>query len=237
MPTVVTIGIYGFTDGAFLEALRAADVRMLIDVRQRRGVRGREYSWANSNRLQGALAEAGIEYRHRKDLATTTELRRLQYEEDAKLGVGQRSRVELAPVVRRRYEDEVLGEVDLARLVDELAPKRLPLCCAWSEIRPRATARSSPSISRTSTASRCDTSSHHQTTPTAPACQPGPRDHPIAVLTESELGVRAGRSPARVVDGARSSSGWLAAGGPRRACGLPRRLIRISSPPAARSMS
>jgi uncharacterized protein (DUF488 family) len=120
MPTVVTIGVYGFTRDGFLDALKGADVRALIDVRQRRGVRGGEYSWANSNRLRAALAEAGVEYRHRKDLATTTEIRRLQYEEDAKLGVGQRSRVELAPAVRRRYEDEVLGEVDLAPLVDGL---------------------------------------------------------------------------------------------------------------------
>jgi uncharacterized protein (DUF488 family) len=120
MPTVVTIGVYGFTREGFLEALRGADVRALIDVRQRRGLRGSEYSWANSNRLQAVLAEAGVEYRHRKDLATTTEIRRLQYEEDAKRGVGQRSRVELAPAVRRRYEDEVLGEVDLAPLVDGL---------------------------------------------------------------------------------------------------------------------
>jgi uncharacterized protein (DUF488 family) len=122
MPSVVTIGVYGFTLDEFLEALGSADVRALVDVRQRRGVRGTEYSWANSNRLQAALAEVGVEYRHRKDLATTTELRRLQYEEDAKLGVGQRSRVELAPAVRRRYEDEVLGNVDLAELVAGLAP-------------------------------------------------------------------------------------------------------------------
>ena len=33
-----------------------ADVRLLLDVRQRRGVRGPEYAWANSQRLQAALA-------------------------------------------------------------------------------------------------------------------------------------------------------------------------------------
>jgi SnoaL-like domain len=60
------------------------------------------------------------------------------------------------------------------------------------------------------------------------------KSHPV--LGVSELGERAGRSTGRAVDCARSSSGWLAAGGPRRACGLPRRLIRISSPAAARSM-
>jgi uncharacterized protein (DUF488 family) len=35
---VVTIGVYGWTLGQFLEALRAVDVRVLFDVRQRRCV-------------------------------------------------------------------------------------------------------------------------------------------------------------------------------------------------------
>ena len=76
---------------------------VLLDVRQRRGVRGSEYAWANSARLQAALAGAGIEYRHHKELAPTTELRRLQYREDDRQGVGKRSRSELAPEYRERY--------------------------------------------------------------------------------------------------------------------------------------
>jgi uncharacterized protein (DUF488 family) len=120
MPRVATIGVYGFTGATFLSALRTADVRLLIDVRQRRGVRGSEYSWANSRRLQAALAEAGIEYEHHRELAPTTELRRLQYVEDARLGVGKRSRVELAPEYTRRYTDEILDHVDLEPIVAEL---------------------------------------------------------------------------------------------------------------------
>jgi uncharacterized protein (DUF488 family) len=112
--------VYGWSAAAFLDALRAADVALLIDVRQRRGVRGSEYAWANSARLQAALAEAGIEYRHRRELAPTTELRRLQYEEDARLGVGRRSRVELAPAYRDRYTREILDRVDLEPVVAEL---------------------------------------------------------------------------------------------------------------------
>jgi uncharacterized protein (DUF488 family) len=98
---VATIGVYGFTADTFLDALRAAGVRRLVDVRQRRGVRGPEYAWANSARLQTALAEAGIGYEHRKDLAPTTELRQLQYAEDARQGEGKRSRTKLAPAIRR----------------------------------------------------------------------------------------------------------------------------------------
>jgi uncharacterized protein (DUF488 family) len=117
VPTVATIGVYGFTAETFLRTLEEAGVSVLLDVRQRRGVRGSEYAWANSARLQAALAEAGIEYRHHKELAPTTELRQLQYREDDRLGVGKRSRELLAPEYRERYMREILDSVDLERIV------------------------------------------------------------------------------------------------------------------------
>ena len=117
---VVTIGVYGWDLSSFLEALEGADVRVLFDVRQRRGVRGREYSWANSARLQQSLAQAGINYRHHRELAPTTELRHLQYAEDARQGVGKRSRVELAPEYSRRYIQEILDPVGVEQLAGEL---------------------------------------------------------------------------------------------------------------------
>jgi uncharacterized protein (DUF488 family) len=118
---VATVGVYGFTAEAFLDALREAGVRVVLDVRQRRGVRGTEYAWANAVRLQAALARAGVEYRHLRQLAPTTELRRLQYREDARTGVGKRSRVELAPEYRERYVAEILDRVDLEPIVAGLA--------------------------------------------------------------------------------------------------------------------
>jgi uncharacterized protein (DUF488 family) len=117
---IATIGVYGFTLESFVAALRGADVRLLMDVRQRRGVRGPEYAWANSKRLQAAMADAGIEYEHRPELAPTTELRQLQYEEDDRRGVGKRSRVELAPAYRERYVAEILDQVDLGELARAL---------------------------------------------------------------------------------------------------------------------
>ncbi|MBB4940042.1 uncharacterized protein (DUF488 family) [Streptosporangium album] len=66
---MVTIGVYGFGGESFLQRLRHADVRLLLDVRQRRGVRGPEYAWANSRRLQAALAQARIAYEHHPELA------------------------------------------------------------------------------------------------------------------------------------------------------------------------
>ena len=120
MLAVATIGVYDFTAEAFLAALRDADVRLVLDVRQRRGVRGSEYAWANARRLQAALDAARIGYRHLKELAPTTELRQLQYREDARLGVGKRSRAQLAPEYRERYSREILDGVDLTPVVSML---------------------------------------------------------------------------------------------------------------------
>ena len=120
MRTVATVGVHGSTLERFLAALSEADVGQLIDVRQRRGVRGSEYAWANAQRLQNALAGAGIDYRHHKELAPTTELRQLQYREDTRAGVGKRSRESLAPEFVERYAREVLDHVDLAAIVAEM---------------------------------------------------------------------------------------------------------------------
>jgi uncharacterized protein (DUF488 family) len=119
-PTVVTIGVYGFDLPGFLDALREADVRLLVDVRQRRGVRGARYAWANARRLQAALTAAGIAYSHHRELAPTTELRHLQYAADDRLGVGKRSRVRIDPEYRERYVEEILDRADLDELVAEL---------------------------------------------------------------------------------------------------------------------
>jgi uncharacterized protein (DUF488 family) len=119
-PTIATVGVYGATLERFLHALADADVRVILDVRQRRGVRGPEYSWANSQRLQRALADAGLGYRHFRELAPTTELRHLQYAIDDAAGVGKRSRKELAPEYIERYRHEILERADLDELLDAL---------------------------------------------------------------------------------------------------------------------
>jgi uncharacterized protein (DUF488 family) len=117
---ITTIGVYGWTLDRFLAGLHDADVRAVLDVRQRRGVRGAEYAWANSLRLQAGLDGVGIEYGHHKELAPTTDLRHVQYDADARQGVGKRSRMELAPEYRERYLREILERVDLGELVREL---------------------------------------------------------------------------------------------------------------------
>ena len=120
MRTIATIGVYQSSLGDFLGKLRRHQVAMVVDVRQRRGVRGPEYAWANSARLQAALKQAGIQYRHAPELAPTTELRQLQYREDDRLKVGKRSRIALAEAYRRRYLREILDHVDLGAVLESL---------------------------------------------------------------------------------------------------------------------
>ncbi|PWK85504.1 uncharacterized protein DUF488 [Lentzea atacamensis] len=120
MRRITTIGVYGFTAETFAEKLTSAGVGLLLDVRQRRGVRGSEYAWANSAQLQRLLAAADIGYRHVKELAPTTEMRQLQYREDDRQGVGKRDRVALAPEYTEHYTREILDPFDLGALVAEL---------------------------------------------------------------------------------------------------------------------
>jgi uncharacterized protein (DUF488 family) len=124
MRTIATIGVYDSSLDDFLRKLRSRRVATVVDIRQRRGVRGPQYAWANSLRLQAALKQVAISYQHRPELAPTTELRHLQYREDDRLGVGKRSRVELAEEYRRRYLTEVLDNVDVGRLLESLPDDR-----------------------------------------------------------------------------------------------------------------
>jgi len=121
---LATIGVYGFTSEQFIETLRRAGIGLVLDVRQRRGVRGSEYAWANSLRLQNLLRGAGIAYEHHRELAPTTELRQLQYREDKRLGVGKRSRTHLASAYVEGYCDEILSQVDLRELAVHLRCER-----------------------------------------------------------------------------------------------------------------
>jgi uncharacterized protein (DUF488 family) len=129
MPTIATIGVYGFDRESFLAALGDAGTDLLLDVRQRRGVRGSEYAWANARRLRDALTEAGIGYSHLKELAPTTELRELQYREDDRRGEGKRSRTTLAPEYARRYREEILDRVDLGPIVKWVGNSSAALLC------------------------------------------------------------------------------------------------------------
>lgn len=110
MIEIVTVGVYGATEESFFAALQAAGVDTFCDIRQRRGVRGREYAFVNSQRLQARLAELGIRYLHVKELAPTTAVRERQQQEDKAQGVAKRARDTLGPTFVAAYEDAVLQQ-------------------------------------------------------------------------------------------------------------------------------
>lgn len=122
VPRIATIGVYDFDATTFKSTLHDAGVTKVLDIRQRRGVRGAQYAWANAQRLQRLLSDARIGYEYHPELAPDTELRHLQYREDDRQGVGKRSRVVLADEYVRRYTTEILDLVPLAPLY-----RRLPV--------------------------------------------------------------------------------------------------------------
>lgn len=122
MPRIATIGVYDFDATTFVAALDETGVTKVFDIRQRRGVRGSQYAWANAQRLQRLLADARIGYEYHPELAPDTEMRQLQYRDDDRQGVGKRSRVRLAPEYIREYTEEILDLVPLEPLI-----KRLPV--------------------------------------------------------------------------------------------------------------
>jgi len=122
MPRIATVGVYEFDAASFVAALDGAGVTKVFDIRQRRGVRGARYAWANAQRLQKLLAEARIGYEYHPELAPDTEMRQLQYRDDDRQGVGKRSRVRLAPEYIREYTEEILDLVPL-----EPFTRRLPV--------------------------------------------------------------------------------------------------------------
>ena len=67
MTTLATIGYEGATVASFLDALRAARVGLLVDVRALASSRRPGFA---KTRLAANLAEAGIDYRHLRGLGT-----------------------------------------------------------------------------------------------------------------------------------------------------------------------
>ncbi|MHB1469593.1 MAG: DUF488 domain-containing protein [Solirubrobacteraceae bacterium] len=133
---LVTVGVYGFTAEQFLATLESSGVDVLLDVRQRRGVRGTEYAWANSQRLQRAMMDHGIDYRHFRELAPTSEIRALQYAADAASGQGKRTRTELSDAFKRAYVERILDAVDLQALFASVDPSAtVALLCVERDAR------------------------------------------------------------------------------------------------------
>jgi uncharacterized protein (DUF488 family) len=138
---VFTIGAFGWTEAAFFDALQAAQPGVFCDIRRRRGVRGAEYAFVNSRRLQERLAALGIGYVHRLDLAPTQHVRDVQAEADARLGIAKRARDQLSDAFVQAYTSECLAAFDADRFLGDLG-RNGSICLFCVEREPAACHRS-----------------------------------------------------------------------------------------------
>jgi len=117
---LLTIGAFGWDEESFYRALQRAGVDLFCDVRARRGVRGSEYAFVNSARLQKGLAARGIRYVHCKDLAPSEEMRQIQFAADDAAGIPKRQRTELNPGYAAAYTAGRLKNLDARRFAGEV---------------------------------------------------------------------------------------------------------------------
>jgi uncharacterized protein (DUF488 family) len=108
MPTIFTIGYEQATQAALIDALKLAGVRLLADIRYLPLSRRPGFS---KNSLKAAVEEAGIGYRHFRDLGTPAEgraaARRGDHKELARVYAGQ---LELPQALAQMAELRALAE-------------------------------------------------------------------------------------------------------------------------------
>ena len=141
-PKIVTIGVYGFDEDSFFEALCRAKVDTFCDIRSRRGVRGSTYAFANSLRLQARLVELGIRYIYRKDLAPTKAVRDRQVAADKATKTAKRKRTALGEAFITAYHTECLAAFDPDSLLDDLEEDAQVVALFCVEKEPEACHRS-----------------------------------------------------------------------------------------------
>lgn len=118
--TVITCGVYGFDADSFIEAVRGAKPDMFVDIRRRRGVRGKDYTFANNLRLQAQLDHYGIPYIHRDDLAAPAETILREKDVDKERGIARHERDSLSKEFVADYQRAILDDFDAQAFIDSL---------------------------------------------------------------------------------------------------------------------
>lgn len=142
LPSLVTIGVYGSDEAGFFAALQQAGVDTFVDIRGRRGVRGADYAFANSQRLQARLAELGIRYIHRLDLAPSPATRGQQGAADKVNKTAKRLRTVLDPAFAAAYRQERLAGFDSRQFLADLGAEAHVVALFCVEREPAACHRS-----------------------------------------------------------------------------------------------
>jgi uncharacterized protein (DUF488 family) len=138
----VTIGVYSSDEAAFFGALQKAGVDTFCDIRWRRGLRGSEYAFANSKRLQMRLSEIGIRYLHFRDLAPSPALRNAEAAADKAQGIAKRQRTTLSKEFIDGYQRECLDSFETRKFLERLGPEARVVALFCVEREPAACHRS-----------------------------------------------------------------------------------------------
>ncbi len=115
-----SIGVYHSTGEVYFKKLTENNIDTFCDIRQRRGVRGSQYSFVNSKRLQKKLNEFGIKYQYILALAPTAEIRESQKKADKETGELKRNRDKLGKDFIKTYKETILEKFDFISFIDEL---------------------------------------------------------------------------------------------------------------------
>lgn len=132
IPEIFTIGVYGSDSQLFFNKLIDNNIDTFCDIRRRRGVRGSEYAFVNSKRLQKRLEELNINYLHIIELSTPEQIRNIQYSVDKTHNISQRRRETLSPEFITAYKNRVLKNFNFQNLINQLESmdaKKVVLFC------------------------------------------------------------------------------------------------------------
>ncbi len=141
-PKIVTVGVYGCGEQEFFQTLVDAGVDTFCDIRQRRGMRGSQYAFVNSVRLQTRLRELGIRYLHVKELAPSQQNRDEQKAADEQAGTGKRDRTLLGEAFKDFFQKERLSSFNSADFIGQLGDQAEVVALFCVEREPGACHRS-----------------------------------------------------------------------------------------------
>ena len=118
--TFFTIGVYNSTENEYFKKLVDANIDLVCDIRQRRGVRGKKYSFVNSIRLQDKLQDLNIDYLHIKDLAPTVKIRETQKQDDIKNNILKKDRTVLGNTFIKQYKQDIIEQFNFDEFIEYL---------------------------------------------------------------------------------------------------------------------
>lgn len=127
----MTIGVYGYDADSFEKAVVDSKPDIFVDVRLRRGVRGHNYAFANSQHLQDMLAKNDIPYIHKKELAPAKSIVQHEGLVDEDNHIARHERKELSDKFVADYTKQVLYSFDAKAFMASLGDdkKRVLLMC------------------------------------------------------------------------------------------------------------